>query len=355
LVLAVGEVLSRQPNKGLRILSRAAAYQILDTAVREVKADYDVDLGACADVVAEAALASSAAYGEQAESAWASFPDAMRALGLYRNRHRYQDILDYEDRHPGEQPDNACQDACTLEDMQKDMLDAQRFMKGVIAPDTEWAGTDMNSREFDKSLRLFQDRKQLPLGVSGAFDPGIKGQERILQKSRQKYNGNIRRVRDGARLALICDTPWGILKVLDFILENFPVIAIENRFATPTGLGWRDVTVLVLCGAQAGRSHVGEIQVQLRGFYLARLEEHKRYGKVRVALGDLRVDPNIHDAVLTRLIQVFASELKPTVNADQGRSAQVSESQWDADVDVESEPRGCQQESFQVNRVKLMM
>merc|ERR1711988_1784394 len=81
-------------------------------------------------------------------------------------------------------------------------------------------------------------------------DPGVKKRPRIEAKAAYKYkdsNGKVRysRVRDIARLALQFETVERLLDAIPILHSCFDVVDLENRFASPTMLGWRDVTMLV--------------------------------------------------------------------------------------------------------------
>jgi len=118
-----------------------------------------------------------------------------------------------------------------------------------------------------------------------AYDPGTKSHARIQQKAQQKYLGEdgqprYNRVRDISRMALLYDTPASLLAGLAKIRETFIVLMVENRFAAPTALGWRDVTVLVSIPVEQ-RFHISELQLQLKTFALARKSAHKHYVTLR--------------------------------------------------------------------------
>jgi hypothetical protein len=113
------------------------------------------------------------------------------------------------------------------------------------------------------------------------IDPGPKSEQRIREKVKAKYAGRYERNRDYARMTLIYDSVKGLLKNLKVLFhfslkgnEKMQVVMLENRFAEPTHLGWRDLTALLKVQVpSSGRHHIMELQ-----FCLKRLtEERKNY------------------------------------------------------------------------------
>merc|ERR1712187_384120 len=94
------------------------------------------------------------------------------------------------------------------------------------------------------------------------------------------------RVRDLARIALSFNTPARLLAAVPYLYEVFDVVQLENRFAKPTALGWRDITVLVSIDLPGG-PHISEIQLQLSQLSEARKAVHSHYRCVRELLPSL--------------------------------------------------------------------
>lgn len=194
---------------------------------------------------------------------------------------------------------------------------AQAMLKAIVAPGTEWATMDMgpawaeriaadhpDDPLIEKALRSTRAHISLEDYKAGirpnvlvkvdtslcdaAFDPGIKNMQRVKEKAAYKYldsNGQpmYRRVRDISRLALLYDSPSRLRAAVKKIKKVFKVVEIENRFASPTALGWRDVTILVELLAN-GRRHIAELQLQLKVYALARTNAHKYYKILREEL-----------------------------------------------------------------------
>lgn len=52
-------------------------------------------------------------------------------------------------------------------------------------------------------------------------------------------------MRDLSRFALQYETSEGLLNGIEKVKSMFEVIELENRFKTPTPLGWADISILV--------------------------------------------------------------------------------------------------------------
>ncbi|KAJ8604831.1 hypothetical protein CTAYLR_001039 [Chrysophaeum taylorii] len=195
--------------------------------------------------------------------------------------------------------------------------EAQGTLKATLSkPDSTWASRTFG-RTFDKSCRNKQDatrqrtatREHLASScrdfITAAYDPGIKSRERMEAKARFKYDGRFERVRDIARLALQCDSVVSLLRCYDYVCETFTVVAVDNRFAKPSALGWRDLNILVevplVGGGDRGRRrkhhHVAELQLQLTKFAMARKEAHKLYKELRERLDDVDIKTEDVDKV----------------------------------------------------------
>eukprot|EP00039_Didymoeca_costata_P009608 m.127373 g.127373 ORF g.127373 m.127373 type:complete len:635 (-) comp14544_c2_seq1:25-1929(-) len=121
--------------------------------------------------------------------------------------------------------------------------------------------------------------------VDEAFDPGLKTKERVVAKAVYKYDGNFGRVRDISRLALQFESFERLAGALETIREKVPVlIEIENRFANPTVLGWRDITILLEITLSDGVRHICEVQLHHKNMSDARKEAHKHYRTIREIL-----------------------------------------------------------------------
>lgn len=121
--------------------------------------------------------------------------------------------------------------------------------------------------------------------IDEAFDPGTKTKERVVAKAQYKYHGNYARVRDISRLALQFDTFERLANALDMIRQRFPeILEVENRFAYPTVLGWRDITILLELVLSDGLKHICEVQLHHKCMSDARKGAHSHYRTIRELL-----------------------------------------------------------------------
>lgn len=69
-------------------------------------------------------------------------------------------------------------------------------------------------------------------GAGGQVHEGpVKATERLLEKARLSYGGNLQRVTDFIRLSIVCTTFPQLQKVLQGINMDFTIVRIKNRFA----------------------------------------------------------------------------------------------------------------------------
>lgn len=69
-------------------------------------------------------------------------------------------------------------------------------------------------------------------GAGGQVHEGpVKATERLLEKARLSYGGNLQRVTDFIRLSIVCTTFPRLQKVLQGINMDFTIVRIKNRFA----------------------------------------------------------------------------------------------------------------------------
>ena len=64
----------------------------------------------------------------------------------------------------------------------------------------------------------------------------------------------------------------------------------KNRFANPTDMGWRDLTMIIevqLPGLAGDPTHLCEVQVQDLGYFQTRVQQHVNYEVVRSELPDI--------------------------------------------------------------------
>ena len=156
----------------------------------------------------------------------------------------------------------------------------------------------------------------LPWGCGEAFDPGTKGEKRLVEKADIKYEGNVALLKDVSRFSIYYPDSETLFAGLEALRKNFVCVKIENRFRSPTVLGWRDVSVVIeetltdhRWGPDGAR-HLCEIQLQLNGYTAAREHAHHYYELVRkkiVAESNVR-DVAMQEKLLLTLLTAIVGE-----------------------------------------------
>jgi hypothetical protein len=122
-----------------------------------------------------------------------------------------------------------------------------------------------------------------PLGVEVVVRESPKSRARVFEKI-EKYGGDAARVTDLTAGRVIADDLNQVYEVLESLLmaENVRVLSVYDRIVRPQPSGYRDITMQVEIALPDGRTHVGEIQVQLRELYdFAANAEHALYEVIR--------------------------------------------------------------------------
>jgi hypothetical protein len=300
-VMMSGLYQSRPQNEEV-VFSVVAVFRRLDEARDRISRELGYDIRPKMQTLAEAAWISQLAYTSVLRQVQdREGPDAddlinMESLYLF-DTDPTAPLLPERMMESGKQVQELFQTATSLDQLRDEARTVQAVLKDKLAPGSQWARI---GPEAAKMLRRPADGHFQLRSVDACYDPGVKSKERCLTKMQQKYEGNFNRIRDVARLALMFDTAAGILAVMSELQQMFDVVQVENRFATPTALGWADVTVLVRMPVQRGGNmtiHIAEIQCQLTAFYEARVDNHKHYRIIRSVLPELGVTPNDMDRV----------------------------------------------------------
>lgn len=202
-----------------------------------------------------------------------------------------------------------------LELLYEDAAHAQRFVKSIVAPRTEWAATEINEtwkmaynknhgEGAHRNFRAIKATDGVIHGLQAVVDPGLKSRERATAKASYKYRdeqGNVqwRRLRDLSRFALEFENAKAQVEGIKTIEANFTVLQCENRFRQPTPLGWSDISFLLKVDVPTSRGyHIAELQCYLKDFAEARDLAHSYYETIRSELpGACRIPINELDRV----------------------------------------------------------
>mmetsp|Transcript_23185 Transcript_23185/g.51216 ORF Transcript_23185/g.51216 Transcript_23185/m.51216 type:complete len:586 (-) Transcript_23185:65-1822(-) len=143
------------------------------------------------------------------------------------------------------------------------------------------------------------------------MDPGIKSQQRMYEKVMTKYmkqygSAAYARCHDISRFSLQYDTCSRLLTGLKTLKRRFEVVKVENRFAEPTAMGWRDISVLLKVPLKDKSYHIAELQLTHRVLAKARATLHQYWKMLRSILPDVcKVGPEdmnrVQSLILSRL------------------------------------------------------
>lgn len=203
------------------------------------------------------------------------------------------------------------QESNHLAELMEEAHEVQQYVKSLILPNSTWALTPQagfaSENNCPDSLNTFSNtgrsafRTQASSSVwhqsdklcDEAYDPGVKGQNRIREKVEMKYEGKYERNRDYSRIGLIYESVKHMLHSLQTFLHYrldsncIEVVKLDNRFREPTSLGWMDITLLMRVRVpSSGRLHLMEVQMQLHDMMEVKGTQHGFYSAVRAILPD---------------------------------------------------------------------
>lgn len=101
-----------------------------------------------------------------------------------------------------------------------------------------------------------------------AVDPGLKSHERASEVIDCRFDGDVTRISDIARGALICETMDDVNFVMHALSHSYKNMVIKNRFEEVPMSAYRDICATV----RTDNSDFAEIQVHLRSFWEAKKE-----------------------------------------------------------------------------------
>ena len=108
----------------------------------------------------------------------------------------------------------------------------------------------------------------------------LKTEARCVEKAKNEYGNDARRLVDIARASIVVDSEEELRSVFDALLAGcdskgltWKVVRLKNRFAKPSRNGYRDA----LFNVRVDGGHITEIQVHLTPFLNDKEEAHKHY------------------------------------------------------------------------------
>jgi len=144
--------------------------------------------------------------------------------------------------------------------------------------------------------------------VDEAIEPGLKGKARALEKANNDYGGEVRQLRDLARMTLKNKRCLSMVQAIAAMREaGITFLGLKNKYRNPTPMGYRDINLNVGIPLKDGRVHIGEVQVNLQSMLQAKDKAHEYYEKVRSALPiickDCGVKADDLEAFIMKLLQ----------------------------------------------------
>ncbi|KAL1503550.1 hypothetical protein AB1Y20_012029 [Prymnesium parvum] len=125
--------------------------------------------------------------------------------------------------------------------------------------------------------------------VSKADSPGVKGKDRAAEKCQNDYDGDAAHLKDVARLTLLFDSCQQMIDGLEALRNKcgFEVVALKNKFAHPTPMGYRDLNLCVEVPIDEETRFVCEVQINHSVMIEAKAKAHKPYEHIRSELPKL--------------------------------------------------------------------
>ncbi|OAN13050.1 phosphoribosylglycinamide formyltransferase [Photobacterium jeanii] len=112
-----------------------------------------------------------------------------------------------------------------------------------------------------------------------AVMPGVKSQQRAEKKITTELQGDVTKITDLARGSIVADDIGNLVQAFELMNKEVTVVAVKNRFKSPTPSGYRDLKMLV----RLPKSNViAEVQLHLQGISdIKNGAEHEIYEQIQ--------------------------------------------------------------------------
>lgn len=199
----------------------------------------------------------------------------------------------------------------TLPQVRRAAVLAQKKLKALIVgkESKEWTDAvlnDPNAVPLGDPQREVRDVGVVVGGV--ATDPGIKGAARIDEKakSRNAEAPNYCQIIDICRVGMNFATVDSLLACVQQLVAKADICWLDNKFRTPSALGYQDVNIGVRITLPGEKSHICEVQLSLDAMFAAKMDTgHALYEKMRSSLADLNVPAPMQDPLLRTIISML--------------------------------------------------
>ena len=129
-----------------------------------------------------------------------------------------------------------------------------------------------------------------PDWFDGAVDPGVKGPDRAREKVANEYGGDASLLKDLARCTVHFADCGRLAEALGRLSGGVRVRQLKNKFASPTPMGYRDLSCVVELDLGDATPYLCEIQLHHDGMLAAKKTAHVHYEVVRSALPRICAD-----------------------------------------------------------------
>ncbi len=141
-----------------------------------------------------------------------------------------------------------------------------------------------------------------------ALVPAVKSAERAKEKIKTELQGETHRITDLARCSLVANDIPSLMQSFELLNKEVSVVAVKNRFKSPTASGYRDFKLLV----RLPKSQViAEVQLHLEAISTVKNgAEHKIYEEIqRIERTSMTEERNISEFELAQIAKLRAESL----------------------------------------------
>lgn len=276
----------------------------LPIAAQSLSKQLGYSLGDYIEVLQAPLVASAKIHIASLKRVAAREPQAFWHLLHLESHHMYAGLLLPDGDAGGRVRDLVKQDSEFLDDLLEDARRAQAFLKKTFLPKTAEQAKLRRAKPKGMMKIMRWHRQEAKAAakahspllefITAAFENGVKDGSAVRRKAEiqcgvlkgvpSESPTRLNRVFDIARITLQVRTAQHVLLLICGLTRLFDVVAIENRFARPTALGFMDVTVLFRFPLDEDRGHIAEIRIELLEICEARIAAMSHVEQMRSSL-----------------------------------------------------------------------
>jgi hypothetical protein len=186
---------------------------------------------------------------------------------------------------------------------------AQKKLKGLLVPKTEWAAADLNDTNAIPHGDPQREIRDQGLVLGGCCtDPGIKSAARIREKANEQNPEapDYTRITDISRLGANFETVDALFTCIQSVCKVAEICWIDNKFRAPSALGYSDVSIGIRITMPGEKSHICELQLSVDKMFAAKKGPGQaHYEKMRSSLADLHIPAHMQDSLLRFIISML--------------------------------------------------